>query len=181
MVVLADGAHNPASARTLSKYITHLLSIYSPPTATSIHPLRRSISLTYILALSDSPPKTPLQTLSSLLPPILVRNSNLRVNVNVAALRFTPPDDMPWVKSAPPSELRDVVRDICPEADLWDPEDDKDASLGSALDWAASKNREVVYKGGEGLVIVAGSLYLVADFYRFRKVVDREDWFVMLV
>lgn len=181
MVVLADGAHNPASARTLSKYITHLLSIYSPPTATSIHPLRRSISLTYILALSDSPPKTPLQTLSSLLPPILVRNSNLRVNVNVAALRFTPPDDMPWVKSVPPSELRDVVRDICPEADLWDPEDDKDASLGSALDWAASKNREVVYKGGEGLVIVAGSLYLVADFYRFRKVVDREDWFVMLV
>lgn len=73
------------------------------------------------------------------------------------------------------------MRDICPEADLWDPEDDKDASLGSALDWAASKNREVVYKGGEGLVIVAGSLYLVADFYRFRKVVDREDWFVMLV
>ncbi|EIM90643.1 uncharacterized protein STEHIDRAFT_152355 [Stereum hirsutum FP-91666 SS1] len=65
MTVLADDAQNPASSTTLASYTSHL-SIANATTYTS-NP-HRTIHPTYILAISDSPPKTPLQTLSHLLP-----------------------------------------------------------------------------------------------------------------
>jgi dihydrofolate synthase len=152
-VVLTDGAHNPASSATLGSYITHLLSLVGST---------KTINITYILALSHSPPKTPLQTLSPILPPTLPQMSNLNVQVNVALLRFTPPEGMPWVKSVPPSDLRDVVTQLVPTAKVWVAEDEKvdSSQLSRALEWAADEGRE-------GLVVLAGSLYLVADFYRF--------------
>lgn len=152
LVVLADGAHNPASSATLGSYLTRLLSLVEND---------KTINITYILALSHSPPKTPLQTLSPILPPTLPRNSNLNVQVNVAVLRFTPPEGMPWVKSVPPSSLRDVITDLVPTAKVWVAEDEKidSSQLVRALEWAAEGGRE-------GLVVLAGSLYLVADFYR---------------
>jgi folylpolyglutamate synthase len=68
---------------------------------------------------------------------------------------------MPWVKSVPPSDLRDVVTHLVPSAKVWVAEDvSTDSSqLTRALEWAAESGRN-------GLVILAGSLYLVADFYR---------------
>jgi len=151
LVVLADGAHNPASSATLGSYLTHLLSLAGND---------KPITITYILALSHSPPKTPLQTLSPILPPTLPQNSNLKVQVNVAVLRFTPPEGMPWVKSTPPSALRDVVVQLVPTAEVWAAEDESTElnELTSALQWAADRRRE-------GLVVLAGSLYLVTDFY----------------
>ncbi|EDR03251.1 uncharacterized protein LACBIDRAFT_152448, partial [Laccaria bicolor S238N-H82] len=101
LVVLADGAHNPASSATLGAYVTELLS--SLDTSSS----RTQVTITYILALSHSPPKTPLQTLSPLLPPKL--NSNIDAAVEVAVLRFSPPEGMPWVKPVPLQELAGVV------------------------------------------------------------------------
>jgi folylpolyglutamate synthase len=153
LIVLADGAHNPASAATLGSYLTHLLSLAGSD---------KIINITYILALSHSPPKTPLQTLSPILPPSLPQDSNLKVQVNVAVLRFTPPEGMPWVKSVPPSSLREVVTQLVPDAEVWAAEDGmpEQSQLTSALEWAARS-------GKEGLVVLAGSLYLVADFYRF--------------
>lgn len=150
-IVLADGAHNAASSATLGAYITHLLSLAGKD---------KTITITYILSLSHSPPKTPLQTLSPILPPNLPTNSNLKLKVNVAVLRFTSPEGMPWVKSVPPAVLRDVVTELVPEAELWAAEEESIDQLGSALKWAADV-------GGGGLVVLAGSLYLVADFYRF--------------
>jgi folylpolyglutamate synthase len=69
---------------------------------------------------------------------------------------------MPWVKSVPPSSLREVVTQLVPDAEVWAAEDDmpESSQLTSALQWAARS-------GKEGLVVLAGSLYLVADFYRF--------------
>ncbi|EIM86093.1 Mur ligase, partial [Stereum hirsutum FP-91666 SS1] len=67
ITVLADGAHNPASSSTLASYISHLLSSSSATHTSSNPPRPRTIHLIYILALSHSPPKTPLQTLSQLL------------------------------------------------------------------------------------------------------------------
>ncbi|KAG5642353.1 hypothetical protein DXG03_002977 [Asterophora parasitica] len=151
LLVLADGAHNPASAVTLGAYITHLMS-----SVDQISP----INLTYILSLSHSPPKTPLQTLSPILPPTLPPQSALRVNVNVACLRFTPPAGMPWVKSVAPADLRDVVIKLVPDAAIWVADEGLSDPLTKALEWAARRE-------GEGLVVVAGSLYLVADLYRF--------------
>lgn len=151
LVVLADGAHNPASSATLGSYITHLLSLSGS---------NKTINITYILALSHSPPKTPLQTLSPILPPTVPQNSDLDIRVNVAVLRFTPPEGMPWVKSVPPSDLRDVVTHLVPSAKVWAEDESTDSSqLTRALEWAAESGRE-------GLIVLAGSLYLVADFYR---------------
>ncbi|KAJ3816506.1 Mur ligase [Lentinula raphanica] len=155
LLVLADGAHNPASSAMLSNY----LSEYCNSSFTA----NESITLTYILALSHSPPKTPLQTLSPLLPATL--SPKLAVKHRVAVLRFTPPEGMPWVKSVAPSVLCAVVRDLCPTAELWAGDDDKTNDLPAALKWAANSS-------GPHLVVVAGSLYLVADFYRILRRVE---------
>ncbi|KAF8156068.1 Mur ligase [Crassisporium funariophilum] len=155
MQVLADGAHNPASAATLGAYITHLLSI---PSASKIH-------ITYILSLSHSPPKTPLQTLTPLLPP--TSSADVQITTSVALLRFSPPEGMPWVKCVPPTELAGVVRSLVPNAEVWvAPEEQHDGALEKALRWAGTQGL-----GGEDgrLVVLAGSLYLVADFYRLLE------------
>ncbi|KAH8104847.1 Mur ligase [Cristinia sonorae] len=159
LLVLADGAHNPASSATLGAYITDLLSRIS--NAESAEP--RTITLTYILSLSHSPPKTPLQTLSPLLPPTF-SSSNIRLISNVALLRFTPPEGMPWVKSVSPSDLKSTITSLAPEAEVWVASDEAspEGQLKEVFGWVGEKHA----RAEEGLVVVAGSLYLVADFYR---------------
>lgn len=176
LIVLADGAHNPASSVTLSSYITHLLSVLAPPEVKANATTSTTINLTYILALSHSPPKTPLQTLSALLPPSrLSSHPDVRINVNVACVRFTPPEGMPWVKTVPPEEMSQVVRALVPDAKVWIPGERDTSEVGvttkgdlqRALEWAASLR--VGGEEEEELVVVAGSLYLVADLYRLLE------------
>lgn len=150
--VLVDGAHNRGSAQTLADFIVTLL-----PTL----PITDgSFNLTYVLGLSHTPPKQPLDTLAPLFSPSLLSPSNNNVKVNVAALEFSPPDDMPWVKPEPPSIIYEAVKAHHPQARLWSPSEGK-SGLSDALDWATD------FSGDSGLVVLAGSLYLVADFYRF--------------
>ncbi|KAG6877225.1 hypothetical protein C0993_009331 [Termitomyces sp. T159_Od127] len=154
LIALADGAHNPASSATLGSYITHLLSLVDKKTP---------LNLTYLLSLSHSPPKTPLQTLSPILPPTPPLQSSLNINLRVACLRFTPPDEMPWVKSVAPEDIRGVVASLVPEAEVWVADGAIENQLQHALEWAAGKE-------GDGLVVIAGSLYLIADLYRFLSI-----------
>ncbi|KAF9257504.1 Mur ligase [Marasmius fiardii PR-910] len=154
LLVLVDGAHNPASAESLSRYIHRLCRMVKTDAPTTIW-------ISYILALSHSPPKTPLQTLSSMLPPAQVDDPNVEIKFRVAALRFTPPEGMPWVKSVSPVEIRDVVNTVDPDAKVWIPEEGgKLSPVAQALQWASKSEYE------HQLVVIAGSLYLVADFYR---------------
>ncbi|KAF8896800.1 Mur ligase [Gymnopilus junonius] len=149
LVVLADGAHNPASAETLGAYITHLLSLSQSSTSS---PLTTTVPITYILALSHSPPKTPLQTLSPILPPTLPHPPP-------PLPLLLPLHGMPWIKSVPPTELKAVVQSLVPHlgegGDVWVASEDI-SSLEDALK-------------REGMVVLAGSLYLVADFYRLLE------------
>ncbi|KAJ7147147.1 Mur ligase [Mycena crocata] len=152
LVVLADGAHNPASARALGAYLSDL--------TTGLQRSTRPISLTYILALSHSPTKSPHETLAPLVP--FNAPQDLPVDVSVALLSFTPPEGMPWVKAVPPAELQAVVESLAPGAQTWvDASTDATDGLQRALDWASERRG-----GRDGLVVLAGSLYLVADFYR---------------
>ncbi|KAI0669179.1 Mur ligase [Trametes maxima] len=169
LLVLADGAHNPASATALTDYLSDLLS--KVPSESEGRPL----ALTFVLGLSHSPPKTPEQTLV----PLFRLHSRLpqgrQVRLGAALLRFTPPEGMPWVRSVPPSELRTAITSITPdsasEIDIWLGPDEDEASadtpgaaapLERALRWAARRQRD----REDALVVLAGSLYLVADFYR---------------
>ncbi|KAI8978843.1 Mur ligase [Trametes punicea] len=166
-VVLADGAHNPGSAAALANY---LLDILQKALSGS---LARPVVLTYVLALSHSPPKTPAQTLA----PLFALNERVlqegKLRLGAALLRFTPPEGMPWVRPVRPSEMRSAIKsfasvtaagvEIWPESDADEADaEDPAKTLERALQWAAGRqtDREVA------LVVVAGSLYLVADFYR---------------
>jgi folylpolyglutamate synthase/dihydropteroate synthase len=182
LLVLADGAHNPASAETLGAYIKSLLEATHPSPAPPAKPL----PITYVLGLSHSPPKTPLQTLGPLLSPLRPSDgtsSTLDVRPGVALLPFTPPEGMPWVQPVPTPSMRAAVRSLLPglaERDIWTPVDagaeapgdrDRNRALADALRWAAGRHAALVGDGEDGermpgLVILAGSLYLVADFYR---------------
>ena len=149
--ILVDGAHNPGSAQTLADFIATLLPSLPTP--------NDSFNLTYVLELSNSPPKQPLDTLFS---PSLLFPTQTNVKVNVGALEFSPPEDMPWVKAEPPSAIYDAVKAHCPHARLWSPSERR-KGLSDALDWATGVS------GDAGLTVLAGSLYLVSDFYRFQK------------
>lgn len=77
---------------------------------------------------------------------------------------------MPWVRPVPPEEVGEVVRGLMPDAEIWIESDlgdlaseGKNGALASALRFCGRRREEGV---GEGLVVLAGSLYLVADFYR---------------
>lgn len=161
LVLLVDGAHNPASSDALASYI----SLITPSASRTLH-------ITYILALSHSPPKTPQQTLFPLLPP-RDRTGN-PVTVSIAVLRFNPPDGMPWVQSVAPSKLRVAVLGLVTNANVWAAEDDEpvDNQLQRALEWTELQAAQIQDEGGEHLTVLAGSLYLVADFYRLVKQIE---------
>lgn len=156
-VVLVDGAHNAASAGTLASYISELVARLKP--GSKLH-------IAYIIALSHSPPKAPLDTLS----PIFLPHGSSMTKVRVAALRFTPPEGMPWVTSVAPLEIRDTVRQIVQlgDEDVWTAPNDLpvDCQLQSAFEWTEAGHAAHTE---ENLVVLTGSLYLVADFYRLLK------------
>jgi folylpolyglutamate synthase len=155
LVVLVDGAHNPASASALASYISHLLE------STPVGGDSEELNMTFIVALSNSPPKTPLQTLSPLLS--FKRPRDVKVNVSAAALEFSPVEGMPWVHPVPSSEICDVIKDIDRDINLWTPGGGEQMNVANALLWAHEERRT---RGGKGFVCLAGSLYVVADFYR---------------
>lgn len=177
--ILADGAHNEAASQLLASYVSDLLKSLTSEGA------GRTINLTYILALSHSPPKTPSSVILPLLgirDALCADQSNIRLAVKVAALRFTPPSGMPWVKSVPPSEIQKIAEDTArasPDGALegtgyWSASDaeveDANSDLADALDWASQRSEDDNDKKLDHLVIVAGSLYLVADLYRLLNV-----------
>ncbi|KAL1674984.1 Mur ligase [Schizophyllum commune] len=147
LTILVDGAHNPASAETLAQFVTDEL----------LDRCRGAerVTVNYILGLSHSPPKTPKQTLSALLPPR--GRDGVQVDVNVALLPFTQPEGMPWVVHTPPEVMQEVVKELVPGADTFVSIESQPEALRQALRWVGAKG---------GITVLAGSLYLVADFYR---------------
>jgi len=97
------------------------------------------------------------------------------MTISVGLLRFTPPEGMPWIKCVPPTEVEAVVAGLIPDDNIWVAPgvdarvEEIESALEKALRWAAGKRKENEKEGVEqaNLVVLAGSLYLVADFYRF--------------
>ncbi|KAI8913707.1 Mur ligase [Entophlyctis helioformis] len=86
-----------------------------------------------------------------------ILGSLLQTGDTVSAVPFSQPPGMPWIQCEPPARIRDVA-----------------AQPGSAVEAAAvvchdsfgSAWRAVEAQPDPGLVVICGSLYLVADVYR---------------
>ena len=93
-IVLADGAHNPSSASTLGKFVASLVDHPQQVHTRSDKP--RVITLSFILALSHSPPKTPVQTLTPLFSPLAALETppHVQLRFRIALVRFSTPDGM---------------------------------------------------------------------------------------
>ena len=85
---------------------------------------------------------------------------------------------MPWVRPVAPEDMEEVVRSLVPdvelliEADFGPPIEGQNVALENALKWVSQRRLERTSgtQGGVvGLVVLAGSLYLVADFYRILQ------------
>ncbi|KAG8698650.1 folylpolyglutamate synthase [Ceratobasidium sp. 394] len=103
----------------------------------------------FILALSYSPAKPPSVTLSSLLQP----------GDRIIATTFSPVRDMPWVQPVDTQEITKAAKDLVGS--------DGCVYAAESLQTALAKAKELLGNdGNEGYAVLAGSLYLVADFYR---------------
>jgi folylpolyglutamate synthase len=159
--ILLDGAHNRSSAAALRAYLDSILP--SPLTSSLTGHERRRIS--FVLALSDSPPKAPLDTLTPL----------LRAGDRVAITAFSGVEEMPWVRPVAPRDVQEVAKSLVSKTgEIWEGKEADNSNsgpnvgtLGDALLWA-------VGDPDTDLVVVAGSLYLVADFYRLMETRPQE-------
>ena len=145
--ILVDGAHNSSAALQLRRYIDNL----QVPSMTPI---------TYIIGLSKSPPKTP----ASVLQPLL---AGCRSVDRVIPVSFTTPiEGMPWISNVPMEDVRKAAIEsgIWPEnviAITGEPDSPTGATLLQALQTLPNRD--------PGIVVVTGSLYLVADAYRMME------------
>lgn len=136
--ILVDGAHNSDSAATLRRYIDTL----GVPGAR-----------TFVISLSANPGKTPESVLGPL----------LRPGDRVALVDFTcPVEGMPWIRPADKGAVRAAAEPLVGDGHVCDVPGAGPRAVGDALLWAASDWSA----RGPGLVVVCGSLYLVADAYR---------------
>ncbi|KAG9089832.1 folylpolyglutamate synthase [Ceratobasidium sp. 370] len=103
----------------------------------------------FILALSYSPAKPPSVTLSPLLQP----------GDRVIATTFSPVRDMPWVRPVDVQEVTKAAEDLVSSNGRVHAAGDLQAALAKAKEFQGND-------GNEGYAVLAGSLYLVADFYR---------------
>jgi folylpolyglutamate synthase/dihydrofolate synthase len=78
----------------------------------------------------------------------------LRPQDSVCATTFTQPENMPWISHMDPSEIRDIAATVASGPCTVEP------SLAQALRNAGQS---------EGLIVLCGSLYLVADLYRLHR------------
>jgi len=160
--LLVDGAHNAASAGALTSYLRTLPDTGSDSSSTAVSPQQNPTGsrrpYTFILALSHSPPKTPLSVLSPL----------LRHGDRVAIVKFVEPvEGMPWVKNVPTEDFfKDARECVGDDGVLYSkppaPTDNVDRRPGDdlreALRWASEQ---------ADVAVLAGSLYLVGDLYRY--------------
>jgi folylpolyglutamate synthase/dihydrofolate synthase len=136
--LLADGAHNEASATALRQYLDSLPTLANSPR-------------TFVVSLSHSPPKTARSVLEPLLQP----------GDSVALTGFSPVVGMPWVRPVSVEELLSISQEMVgvdgTVASFCGTEESPLEYLHQALEWASNRS---------DLAIVSGSLYLVADLYR---------------
>ncbi|CCF48816.1 uncharacterized protein UHO2_06643 [Ustilago hordei] len=160
--VLIDGAHNESSAIALREYIDNCLSSRSLSLGRG-----SQFEVTYIFAFSEGKDYESMVRAMLENPPDLVERQNVGLTV------FSPPEGMPWVRSVEARDALATLKKVSREVDVGELRTFE--SIKEAIEWAGAggrtggsgKGRED--KKERGPIVVAGSLYLVADMYRYLQ------------
>ncbi|CBQ71519.1 related to tetrahydrofolylpolyglutamate synthase [Sporisorium reilianum SRZ2] len=156
--VLVDGAHNESSAVALRGYVDGCLAAraLSDPVAEGAKGKAKSASqmrqyeVTYIFAFSEG------KDYEAMVHALLGQPGQLVERQNVALTTFSPPEGMPWVRSVELADSLATLKRVAQTVDVGELRTFD--SVDGAMEWA---------KRAKGPVVVAGSLYLVADTYRW--------------
>lgn len=147
-LIILDGAHNTESAEALANTIQNKAG--------------NSQQIVWVIAASQG---KDIRSMLELFMSVQSKSSREFCSC-VIATKFGDVDGMPWVKAMSPAEIldqvRSVVRDVLPSRTVTFHTADPD--LRGALNDACEYARAM-----DGLVVVAGSLYLVGDVLRMVR------------
>ncbi|GAA5993009.1 hypothetical protein JCM10908_000797 [Rhodotorula pacifica] len=175
-LVLLDGAHNPSSARLLASYLSSLPEHLSPST----------------LIVSISAPRDPADVVRPLLESLLSapststagsRLGQKKRRLRVVCCGFSTPVGMDWVRATPPAELASRVSEVASSlsADvdvkvLTATNAEEALALAAAADSTAEEGETTATpRGRRSPIVVAGSLYLVADVMGHVRRIESES------
>ncbi|KAG9321330.1 hypothetical protein KVV02_006247 [Mortierella alpina] len=158
--MLIDGAHNPAAAIALSAYVSEYTASISPTASVSTSGGPRTH---WIMAFTKG--KDIEEMFEILFPPSSTGDKPGRQDT-FSAVEFSPPEGMPWVSPIPADEVCQRLK-AHQERILIQKESQLlvqgfGIDLKAALQWVGNQRQE-----GD-LVVLCGSLYLVADLFRLQ-------------
>ncbi|KAF9082851.1 hypothetical protein BGX23_012027, partial [Mortierella sp. AD031] len=168
--MLVDGAHNPAAASALRRYVDGLVSSESGSSSARIHWIMsftkgKDVEEMFDILFSKSSNNNKRSTNNT-------SNGNSRSEEEggarggdtFSAVEFSAPEGMPWVSPIPAQEVCDRLERQ--QERTYIREDDRirsrafDDDLKAALGWVGQQRQ------GSDVVVLCGSLYLVADLFR---------------
>ncbi|CAJ0650202.1 11527_t:CDS:2 [Entrophospora sp. SA101] len=137
-MMLVDGAHNPPAAKELRKYIDQ-----------------------YFTKLKFKKPKVNWVFASSKHKSIYdILKCLLYDDDTFTAVNFSKVENMPWVESCDQQELRRIANQVSPNIKTYSIDDH---NLKDSIIFANELCKE---QKGEGIIVLCGSLYLIADLLR---------------
>ncbi|KAF9948686.1 hypothetical protein BGZ72_009436 [Mortierella alpina] len=157
--MLIDGAHNPAAALALRAYVSEYTASISPATSVSTP---SGLRTHWIMAFTKG---KDIEEMFEILFPLSSSGEKGRQDT-FSAVEFSPPEGMPWVSPISSDEVCQRLnsyreRSIQEESQLLVQSFGND--LKAALQWVGTQRQE-----GD-LVVLCGSLYLVADLFRLEQ------------
>jgi folylpolyglutamate synthase len=152
--VLTDGAHNDDAARTLREYVDSDFRYKTIKDGDLIRKAPRDgWPVTWVMAMSEG--KDPRKVLKELLQP----------RDNLIATTFGPVDGMPWVKSMDPNRILEAADEVMPSV------------VGIAITERSPHRALMAAKylapNHYGPIVLTGSLYLMGDFWRERRALQK--------
>ncbi|KAF9923014.1 hypothetical protein FBU30_006870 [Linnemannia zychae] len=150
--MLVDGAHNPAAAIALrayvDEYVSELSSVSSP------------IRIHWIMAFTKG------KDIEEMFDILFSKKASKghHAGDTFSAVEFSPPEGMPWVSPIPAQEVCDRLEKQQERTHSREEDQIRSRAFGSnlkaALAWVGQQRQ------GSDVVILCGSLYLVADLFR---------------
>ncbi|KAF9296014.1 folylpolyglutamate synthase [Linnemannia elongata] len=148
--LLVDGAHNPAAAIALRTYVDEYISALS-----SVSPTPR---IHWIMAFTTG------KDVEEMFDILFSKTSKSTSGDTFSAVEFSAPEGMPWVAPIPAQEVCDRLEKQQERTHIREEDRIRSRAFGgdlrAAFEWVGQQRQ------GDDVVVVCGSLYLVADLFR---------------